>query len=245
MQTFSTLGSSRRQRQRQSMVRSLQWAAGAALIALAGFAAYQAGRAQNDAVVERLSSQAERLETQLRRARAEALAATEQAKVAVDRAHAIAERYRQDVPQDERAGLMALIDRRLADGLDPGRLRFLLEQAEALQECAEEVETRRFLVTTPVAVSRQNTVSFGDNRIVVTGQGTPDRDEEGRPVGWFDVAEPVSIRFLRLDGAVSLAEGVLPLTHRVVDGDQEWRFNVRAQADRGFVEVTGQTCAFP
>jgi hypothetical protein len=94
-------------------------------------------------------------------------------------------------------------------------------------------------------VTRESTVSFGGNRIVVTGQGTPDRDEEGRPVGWFDVAQPVSIRFLKLDGAVSLAEGVLPLSHRVIDGDVEWRFLIRPQVERGFVEVTARTCAFP
>ncbi len=245
MQTFSTLGSSKRQRQRQATARVLRWAAGLALFVALGLVAYQTGRAQNAAVVDRLSGEVERLETEMRRVRTEATAAREQARAATDRAFAIAERYQRDVPQDERASLLALLDRRLADGLSLERLAFVLEAVQPRENCADSVETRRFLVTTPVATTRESTVSFGGNRIVVTGQGTPDRDEEGRPVGWFDVAQPVSIRFLKVDGAVSLAEGVLPLAHRVVDGDREWRFLIRPQTERGFVEVTGQTCPFP
>lgn len=245
MQSFSTLGSSRRQRQRQALTRFLLWTLAAALVAAVGLVAYQTGRAQNAALVERLSTDVEQLETAMRQARADALAAQEQAKAAVDRAYAIAERYQRDVPQDARAELLALLDQRLADGLSVERLGFVLQTAEPRRDCADAVETRRFLLTTPVAVSRESSVTFGNNRIVVTGQGAPDRDVEGRPVGWFDIAQPVSIRFLELDGAVSLAEGVLPLSHRLVDGDQEWRFTIRAQAERGFVEVSGQTCAFP
>ncbi len=245
MQTFSTLGSSKRQRQRQAFARMVRWVVAIALVLALGLVAYQTGRAQNAAVIERLGTEVERLEADLGRARTEAVAAQEQARAATDRAIAIAERYQRDVPQEDRARLLALLDRRLGDGLSPERLRFVLEAVEPREECADAVETRRFLVTTPVATTREGTVSFGGNRIVVTGQGTPDRDDEGRPVGWFDVAQPVSIRFLKVDGAVSLAEGVLPLAHRLVDGDREWRFLVRPQSERGFVEVTGQTCAFP
>lgn len=245
MHSFSTLGSAKRHRQRKAMLRLLLWLAAITVVVAIGLVAYQTGRAQNAAVIERLTGDVQRLETDTRRARAEALAAQEQAKAAVERAFAIAERYQRDVPQAERAQLLALVDQRLADGIDVERLAFVLANVQPRDACADAVETRRFLVTTPVAVSRESSVSFGGNRIVVTGQGTPDRDGEGRPVGWFNVAEPVSIRFLKLDGAVSLAEGVLPLTHRIVDGDREWRFLVRPQSERGFVEVTAQTCAFP
>ncbi|TVQ29824.1 MAG: hypothetical protein EA356_15685 [Geminicoccaceae bacterium] len=245
MQSFSTLGSSKRQRQRQARLRVVRAMLALALVVGLGVVAYQTGRAQNAAVIDRLDGEVARLETAVRTVRGEATAAREQARAATDRAIAIAERYRRDVPQEERADLLALLDRRLADGLTVERLAFVLQNVQPREDCADTVETRRFLVTTPVAVTREATVSFGGNRIIVTGQGTPDRDDEGRPVGWFDVAQPVSIRFLKLDGAVSLAEGVLPLSHRVIDGDREWRFLIRPQTERGFVEVSGRTCAFP
>mgnify|MGYP006295192029 FL=1 len=226
-------------------MRVVRWFLGLAGVAAAGFVAYETGRAQNQAELTRLSDEVGALEQQVIDAREAALKARERERAARERAHAIAERYQRDVPTEARRELLALIDRRLEDGVPVERLRFVLAEVQPREDCAETVETKRFLLTTPVAVSRDNTVSFGEGRITVTGQGTPTRDDEDRPEAWFDPAQPVSVRFLKLDGAVSLAEGTLPLTHRLVDGDREWRFQVRTQAARGFVEVTAQTCAFP
>jgi len=226
-------------------MRVLRWLLVLAAIGVVGFVAYETGRAQNAAELDRLGAEVTELEQAVLDARAGALAARERERAARERAHAIAERYQRDVPTGERRQLLALIDRRLDEGLTADRLAFVLAEAEPRESCAEEVETKRFLLTTPVAVSRENTVAFGEGRITVTGQGTPSRNEEGRPEAWFDVSQPVSIRFLKLDGAVSLAEGVLPLAHRLVDGGREWRFQVRPHDERGFVEVTAQTCAFP
>lgn len=214
-------------------------------VGVAAVVAYQTGRAQNQAELERLSGEVTDLERQIVAARETALKAGERERAARERAHAIAERYQRDVPTGERGELLSLIDRRLEDGVGVPRLRFVLAEVEPREDCAEAVETKRFLLTTPVAVSRDNSVTFGDGRITVTGQGTAARDETGRPEAWFDPAQPVSIRFLKLDGAVKLAEGMLPLTHRLVDGEREWRFRVRTHAERGFVEVAAQTCAFP
>jgi hypothetical protein len=244
MRTFSTLGFTRRQRRRQAVMRALRWLLVLVAVAVAGVVAYETGRAQNQAELERLGAEVATLEQQVIDARDAALEARERERAARERAHAIAERYQRDVPTGERRALLRLIDRRLADGVPVERLRFVLAEVQPREECAEAVETKRFLLTTPVAVSRDNTVTFGEGRITVTGQGTPARDEAGRPEAWFDPGQPVSIRFLKLDGAVSLAEGVLPLAHRLVDGEQEWRFQVRPHDERGFVEVTAQTCAF-
>lgn len=245
MRSFSTLGFTRRQRQRQAQLRAIRYIAGIAAVAAVGFVAYETGRAQNEAEIGRLSASVTALERQILDARAGALAAREQERSARDRALAIAERYRQDVPAGERLGLLQLIDGRLEEGVDVERLRFVLGEVEPVEACDDAIETKRFLPTTPVAVSRESVVTFGNNRITVTGQGTSARDEQGRPQSWFDLAEPVSIRFLKLDGGVTLAEGILPLTHRLVDGDREWRFQIRPQDERGFVEVSAQTCAFP
>ncbi len=226
-------------------MRVLRWVLVLAGVAVAGVVAYETGRAQNEAELERLGAEVGELEQAVIDARETALAARERERAARERAHAIAERYQRDVPTGERRELLALVDRRLENGISAERLGFVLAEVRPREECAEEVETKRFLLTTPVAVSRENTVSFGDGRITVTGQGSAARAEDGRPEAWFDPAQPVSIRFLKLDGAVSLAEGVLPLAHRLVDGDREWRFQVRAHQERGLVEVTAQTCAFP
>lgn len=226
-------------------MRVVRWLLVLVGVAVAGFVAYETGRAQNQAELDRLGDEVAALEQQIIDAREGALKARERERAARERAHAIAERYQRDVPTGARRELLSLIDRRLEEGVPPERLRFVVAEAQPREACAEAVETKRFLLTTPVAVSRDNTVSFGDGRITVTGQGTPARDDDGRPEAWFDPAQAVSIRFLKLDGAVSLAEGTLPLTHRLVDGDREWRFQVRPHAERGFVEVTAQTCAFP
>ncbi|MFP4126429.1 MAG: hypothetical protein ACLFU0_07255 [Alphaproteobacteria bacterium] len=227
------------------MMRVVRWFLVLGGVGVAGFVAYESGRAQNQAELDRLGDQVAALEGEIIDAREEALTASERERAARERAHAIAERYQRDVPTGERRELLTLIDRRLEGGMPAERLRFVLAEVQAREACAEAVETKRFLLTTPVAVGRDNTVAFGDGRITVTGQGAAARDDDGRAEAWFDAAEPVSIRFLKLDGAVSLAEGTLPLTHRLVDGDREWRFQVRPHAERGFVEVTAQTCAFP
>ncbi len=245
MRSYSTLGFTRKQHQRQARMRALRYLLLLGSLVGVGFVAYETGRAQNAAEIDRLRAQTAELEREMLDARAGVLAAREQERAARERAHAIAERYRSDVPAGDRLALLGLMDRKLEEGVDVERLRFVLTEVQARDVCDDDVETKRFLLTTPVAVSRDSTITFGDDRITVTGQGSSARDEEGRPEGWFDLAQPVSIRFLKLDGAVSLAEGILPLTHRLVDGDREWRFQVRPQDERGFVEVTAQTCAFP
>lgn len=226
-------------------MRGVRWLLVLVGVTVAGVAAYEIGRAQNAAELDRLDGEVAALERQVIDAREAALTARERERAARERAHAVAERYQRDVPTGQRRELLALIDRRLEAGVPSERLRFVLAEVQPREECAEAVESKRFLLTTPVAVSRESTVTFGEGRITVTGQGTPVRDDGGRPEAWFDPAQPVSIRFLKLDGAVSLAEGTLPTTHRLVDGDREWRFQVRPDEDRGFVEVTAQTCAFP
>jgi len=239
------LGFTRRQRRRQAVMQVVRWVLVLVGVGIAAVVAYQTGRAQNQAELERLSGEVTDLERQIVDAREAALMARERERAARERAHAIAERYQRDVPTGDRRDLLTLIDRRLEDGVGVPRLRFVLAEVRPREDCAEAVETKRFLLTTPVAVSRDNSVTFGDGRITVTGQGTAARDDSGRPEAWFDPAQPVSIRFLKLDGAVRLAEGMLPLTHRLVDGEREWRFRVRPHAERGFVEVAAQTCAFP
>ncbi len=245
MRSYSTLGFTRRQRQRQAQFRLVRYALTLVALGIAGFVAYETGRAQNAAEIERLTSTVQDLERELLNARAGAMAAREGERAARERAVAIADRYQRDVPDGDRLALLELLDARLAEGVDAARLQFVLTEVQERDVCDDAIETKRFLLTTPVAVSRENTVSFGDNRITVTGQGAPARDDAGRPEAWFDIAEPVAIRFLKLDGGVSLAEGVLPLTHRLVDGDAEWRFQIRPQAERGFIEVSAETCAFP
>lgn len=245
MRNFSTLGTSRRQRQRQALWHLLRIGAVVGFVGAVAVAAFETGVAQNAARVDNLEADLAVLADSAQAARAAAAAAEEQAKAATERAFAIADRYKRDVPQGERADLLRLIDQKRAEGLSVERLIFVVEVAREAQVCEEEVETKRFILPTPVAVTRDGSVSFGENRITVTGQGTPSRDDEGRPQGWFDVAEPVQIRFLKLDGEVTFADGLLPLVHRLVDGEREWRFQIRARDERGMVEITGEACAYP
>ena len=98
--------------------------------------------------------------------------------------------------------------------------------------------------STSVGSDVVNAVRFGDGRILVRGEGTSARNEQGLAEAWFDPAAPVRLSFTTLAGETEEVQGVLPLQHRMVEGDQEYRFSIIA-GQRAFIEITGQTCRLP
>ena len=105
-----------------------------------------------------------------------------------------------------------------AAGVSEERLAFLIATAEDVEDCSEDTATKRFLVRTPISQGANDSIAFGDGALTLT--------------------------VTALGGAESVAEGLLPLHHAVIEDGREYRFTARAGA-RGFLEVTGTSCAFP
>jgi len=154
-------------------------------------------------------------------------------------------RYEAEVPTGRSKELLALIESQIAQGAEPDRIAFLVGTAANEQSCDGELQTKRFLVRTPLYTGANVSVSFADKAIVVTGEGALGSDAEGKPEAWFDPAQPVTLTFVEPGGASTQATGVLPLTHSVVHGDSEYRFTILASDSRGFITVTAERCAFP
>ncbi len=157
---------------------------------------------------------------------------------------ALQARYAAEVPSGPMKPLVELLAQRLAAGVDPARVENLLTLVENKRDCEAPV-SRRLVVHTPGApVSPSNSVSVPDNSVVVTGEGAPARDADGSPQGWFDPAQPVTVRFTSIGGRVGEVSGTLPIYHRLVAGTSEHRFTLTS-GGRGFLVVTSERCAFP
>ena len=166
--------------------------------------------------------------------------------VAIARAAQLQQRQRSAAPGPELQRLMTVGAEQLRAGLPVDRLEFLLRHASPGRTCEKAIDSRRVVVHTPVSTGSIASASFADNRIVVTGEGTAARAADGTVAARFDPAQPVTLRFLRIDGDVATAVGRLPFAHAVVLGDAEFRFAVQAsQQQPEAVELSAQRCGFP
>jgi cell division protein FtsB len=154
------------------------------------------------------------------------------------------QRYADDVPSGVEKELLDLVQKRLAAGVAPDRLAFVIGAARNARSCDDAPVTKRFVVQTPLTEGANDSVRFADGTITVTGQGETASDALGNPEAWFDPAAPVTLRFTRLGGESSEASGKLPLHHSVVVGGGEYRFTITAGA-LSFVQVTGDKCRYP
>lgn len=245
MKQLSTLG-----RRRQTQRRKLLWNAarlllGLALLAFFAIAGYESGRSESAHLLER---QAQELDD----AAAEKLDLMEQLATVEDRLARLESQlqslrldYAANVPPAELKPLLNLLQARMRAGVALERLAFVIEQAGRERDCRPGVETRRLPVRTPITTVLDNAVAFADRRITVSGDGRPARDANGEPLDWFDPGGPVTLRFLTITGELSRAAGRLPLVHSVILDDREWHFQATAAREPGFIEITGQSCAYP
>jgi hypothetical protein len=246
MELLSTFAGTRRSRRRQTFRSFVLWGA-LALLAIGGcVGSYRVGVAKSRAEVRRLERDLAAMH-ELNRQMSERIArAEQQAEGAITRFAQLQRTYQSEVPRGEPRELLELIDRRLQQGVPAARLRFLLEHASAERRCDKEVETKRLVVHTPTNTAAVSTVGFADNKITVSGEGSTARTAEGQPEPFFDPAQPVTLRFLEIDGDVGTIEGTLPLAHSLVTGGSEYLFAIKP-SDKlpGQIDVTVQRCAFP
>lgn len=213
------------------------------VVVAAAMTAYEFGA--EDIEGQRRLHQEQLLEFEQARSAAEQEAAN--LRVEVEKARLAVEewerRYEADVPTGDRLALLGLVSERLAAGVDPERLAFLIKAAEDKRDC-EEVETKRFLVRTPLYDGANTSVTFANEAVAVTGSGESETTDAGLPQAWYDPEKPVSLVFTRIDGQRTEISGTLPLQQSVVHDGVEHHFLIRPGA-RGFAQVAAERCAYP
>jgi hypothetical protein len=240
---YSSFGETRRRRRRQVYWRLIRVLfAALAIVVIAGYG-YQVGVSAGQARSAKLQADLARFQQSDLDLR-DQLALISQRFSNTDRAlEELRRRYAEDVPRGELAGLMERVGVQLQAGIDPARLRFLIDAAAVPASCDGQPVTKRFMPHTPISTGPVSVVRF-DDRITVTGTGQSARNPEGLAEAWYDPSFPVRLEFRTLDGAVTSVEGTLPLNHGMVVDDREYRFSIMP-GEQWFIDVTAQSCAFP
>lgn len=215
----------------------------AALVVATAIVSYQFGIEDLEARVRGYQQEIFELETRqntLEQETANLRLAAERAKLAVEEWE---RKYEADVPTGDRKKMLDLASERLQAGVSAERLTFLIQSAEEPRNC-QPVESKRFLVKTPLYDGKNTVVSFADDSIVVTGSGESAKTADGLPQAWFDPAAPVTVQITRVDGQTSEVTGTLPLNGSIIQGKAEHRFQMRAGAT-GFIQIAAEKCDYP
>jgi hypothetical protein len=235
----------RSRRRWRFVLRCLKWALVAAVYGGIGYYAYQSGTALADRANLDLREQVAELSAQLDALRGERDTLQRNLAGVTQQADELRRRYAADVPTGAVAALTQLAQAKLASGVAVDRITDVLAAVENSRSCDDKPVSRRFLVRLKGrAATGNDAASFAERTITVTAVGEPAIDGEGRPLGWFEPAKPVTIAFTRIGGVEVEKTGVLPLHHSVVAKDMEHRFVV-TPGERGFVQVTADSCRYP
>ena len=207
-----------------------------AVVYMMGLSHGQIDLSRSLARIEELTAQ----ESQHMQARGNAEAARDKAVLELE---TLRQRYARDVPTGPIREIMDLAATRLERGVERERLKQVLTLMQDQRSC-EQPSTKRFVVRTPIDRTSANSVQFADNQITVAGEGVSARDRDGNPEGWFDPAQPLTVRFTIAGGRPQEVSGKLPVTQSIVFGGWEHRFTV-APGPRGFVTVAADRCSYP
>ncbi|PWC32423.1 hypothetical protein [Azospirillum sp. TSO35-2] len=215
----------------------------AALVLGVGLFAYQMGIEQlkgrdvtlreEIATLSRQKAELELLATQMQHA----------AKTAEARTAELEGRLQREVPTGDLAKLTQLVAERLKGGLDANRLGFVITQAQTQRNC-QQADTKRFTLSTPLLKGGARGVTFANGAVSVSGEGQSAHNPQGNAESWFDPGQPVTIKITGMGGKSTSVTGVLPLHQSLVIDNNEYRFTIAA-AQRSFVEVTADRCAYP
>jgi hypothetical protein len=243
MMSLSSFSDTRRRRRRAVYWRLLRTLVAVTVLVAVGGYSYQVGVSASQARGAKLEADLLRFQEsnlELRDRLALSLQRSDQAESALE---TLRQRYAEDVPQGELAELMAQVQAQRQAGVEVEQLAFMIAAAAREVACDGLPATKRFVPRTVVSTGPVSFVRF-DERITVTGAGEAARSAGGLAEAWFDPAAPVRLDFRTLSGAVVTVEGVVPLSHRMVVDEREYRFSVVA-GERSFIEITAQSCTFP
>lgn len=223
-------------------VRMLLLAAAAAAVF---YFAYHAGRGQSAMQVARQSEELEALRAELETARRERAAALAEAQETERRTRSELEAMAARLPQGELEDLVFAARARLVEGVSAARLIEVIRRTPASSPCAATLQRQVLAVRIPTSVEPPQTLAFADGRLLVAASGVALPPTRGHASTEFDPTQPIELRFLQLGGTIETVRGQLPLIHRVVVGDQEYRFGIVQGRSPGTLELTVQLCPFP
>jgi len=205
---------------------------------------YQAGRQLALAEIDALRSQLADARSQIETLESENARLGAEAEAAIHRESETQARYKADVPTGPKAEVLALVNKRLAEGVPMERLQFVLDAVRKDRRCFGKPSSKRFIVRTPITRSGNDVASFADGAITITAAGSSATDDANRPLAWFDPAQPVRLTVAEIGGNARQVEGELPLHFSIVREGSEYLFTAEP-GSRGFVTVAEQRCAFP
>lgn len=150
-------------------------------------------------------------------------------------------RYEDDVPNEREMPVVAAVRKRLSEGVSTERLQTVVSIVRDDVTCEPLGVTKRFFVNNEISRGANDSVSFANGKITITGDGVAARNASNQPEAWFDHKSPVTLTISHLGGENSKISGQLPLHQSVAIGDVEYRFTAVVGA-RSFVNVTGERC---
>lgn len=235
----------RGRRRTRVMLSIFKWGLLLSVLGAIGYYGYEAGMrlGERDAIVlrQQLGEVTDRLQGLERdKAQLQRNLAT-----ATGQAEELRKRYETDVPTGAISEFLRLARAKLAGGVKPDRIAAVLSAVENTRACDDRPVSKRFVVRVPGQRPANDSASFAERAITLSAVGAASIDGEGRPLGWFDIAKPVTISFTRIGGTETTASGVLPVHHSVVLNDVEHRFIVTNGDSRGFVTVSSDSCKYP
>jgi len=153
-------------------------------------------------------------------------------------------KFRTEIPNDNVRALLNTIREKLAAGVSVERLTNILASASNPRNCRDR-DTKRFILSTAISQGTQNWAGFGNGAVTVSGEGQSAISPEKKPEAWYDPAKPVKMKFTLIGGKVTVAEGILPLQHSIIDDNIEYRFTINPNNTRGLIEVSSSVCDYP
>lgn len=149
--------------------------------------------------------------------------------------------YDQVKPTDDIRDLTAIMRSKLASGMNPRRLAFVIKSAQNPHDC-EGLGTKRFLVRTPRYKGPEATtmVRF-DDVVTITADGA---GGNGGHEQWFDPESPVKVHVAAAGAKDAELGGNLPVEYAVAVRNSEYHFTISAANARGWVEVVTERCNF-
>lgn len=183
-----------------------------------------------------LSDQVDELQTALTDLRAEAQTAN-------TRFEQLRAEYNAAVPEGPMQDLLKLVKQQLDEGMEPGRLSFLIRSARPPTGCTE-ADSKRFIVSTPTYKGENSAVTIAEGAVVIFGSGASAKNNQGHAEAWYDPAQSVTITFRNAKGDAEQKTGTLPIRHSVVVDDREYRFTIE-EGSRSFARVVYDSCSYP
>jgi hypothetical protein len=238
------LGLSEKKQARQRRNRFLKFVLYLLILGGIGMYGYYEGQAQADRTVANIEDQVIVLTNENERLNDQTRAALDKQSAALAEARVWRDKFENEIPSGPTREILDLVQIRLAEGLEPERLKNLVGLAQNSQNCDPAPETKRFIVNTPIFNSPGNSVSLGKGTITVTGNGQSVVNSDNKVEAWYDPNQPVEIIFTQLGGKQETMKGILPLHKSVVFGGNEYRFSILS-GKQSFATISATRCDFP